>query len=247
MFTLFVTVIIVKISLVVSETEKLFVLQERFDLTKLVTYRIGGTLSGMVFPINTVLLSIGEELFSSSRQNPNTLATEKLPPYLTMTKDNTRHEHMTDLTQMRKFQQDFQETTTLIEEKTEQYQRMWREKKALQAKQTHSQLQMRQLYLQTVTHCSSLLFLFNAFLQLKNKLAAARQAREREEAEERFYFQQLQGREEAFLQHENTLKELQQTLITRKEELQEKSETLMKIKVSPLLLVGQFPSLPACR
>jgi hypothetical protein len=81
--------ILVKILLFSASTHtsygssSLVVFEEEFDLTKLVVYRVAGTLSNMVFPVNTVLLSIADDYYSSSRQqssfSSSSLASSPVP------------------------------------------------------------------------------------------------------------------------------------------------------------------------
>jgi hypothetical protein len=210
----------VKIFFFLSENERILVLEEKFDLTKLVTYRVGGTLSGMVFPINTVLLAIGEEMFSSSRQNPNLPSggtekdKEKENSYLTMSKENTRHEHMTNLTQLHQFQEDFQTTSHQMGKQREFFQEKWSATPSLQEKTKQSKAQLKRLYVQ----------------QLQKYLAEVTAAKERAKQEESTYFQGVQHSFDSCSSYEKLIQEQQQLIEDRKKEIKEKNELLLKLK-----------------
>ncbi len=83
-------------------------------------YRVAGTLSAMVFPINTVLLSIGDEFFSSSRQSPMSASadsTDFSPPYLRVTAENTRSHHLADEAELSTFKQRLEHVTARTQER----------------------------------------------------------------------------------------------------------------------------------
>lgn len=97
----------------------MLVTEEGFDLTRLMVYRVAGTLSAMVFPINTVLLSIGDEFFSSSRQSPMSASADFSPPYLRVTAENTRSHHLADEAELSTFKQRLDHVTARTQERQE--------------------------------------------------------------------------------------------------------------------------------
>jgi hypothetical protein len=102
-----------------SKHDRHLISEEKFDLSALQIFKVAGTLSGTVYYMNTILLAIVDDYYTTSKPSPNGVLSNMpnnntIPKYLEISQDNTRSAYFLQPDSYQELRRKYEQTQEML-------------------------------------------------------------------------------------------------------------------------------------